>query len=84
MKGEFILELDNMKKYKLKTLKDMDFSQEIKRKISNSAKEWIKWEKRHLKDFHSEGSKSFHNGSISMLQTFFNIKGAKRKCKNKK
>lgn len=80
---------------KLTTLKKIKCSQTTKRKLRRAARDWIAWEKQHVKDLHSHkylGSdigRSFHNGSISMLELFFNLRdkneqGGKRKWKTKK
>ena len=64
---------------KLTTLKKIKCSQKTKKKLRKAARDWINWEKQHVKDLHHHDNfggdigKSFHNGSISMLEVFFNI-----------
>ena len=63
---------------KLMTLKDVKCSPEIKKQIRKFAREWIEWEIDHYNALHKgswyeDPGKSFHRGSISMIETFCNL-----------
>lgn len=68
--------------FNLKSLKNIDIPKDAKKKLRHFAREWIKWEKQHVKEFHDVDKDSgFHAGSISIMETFFNLykKNGKKK-----
>lgn len=78
---------------KLKTLKKINCSPNLKRKLRKAARDWINWEKQHVKDLHGgkwgenvgdDIGRNYHHGSISMLETFFNLNNFKSKPNKKK
>jgi len=60
--------------YDLKNINSIDCSEETRKKLKHYAREWVRWEKQHVKDFHSiDKDRGFHAGSISIMKTFFNL-----------
>ena len=69
--------------YDLKNIDTIDCPEEIRQKLKHYVKEWIRWEKQHVKDFHSfDEDRGFHAGSISIMKTFFNLYKKNGKKKN--
>ncbi|PIN77146.1 hypothetical protein COV15_02970 [Candidatus Woesearchaeota archaeon CG10_big_fil_rev_8_21_14_0_10_34_12] len=79
MKKQKIAKIYELEK-KITNLEKIKISSKAKKKLRKAARDWIRVIKQHVKELHKgdEIGKSYHVGSISILEVFFNLDGVKK------